>query len=290
MKGVLMHAPKRIADRTAAEALEHNREHSSEQERKGRMWTVLVVAAGALLIVTVLAGCSNSSPGNTIVAAGSATVVASPDTITVIGKATVSSAPDEAILTLTVESDGADPGASMNDNSAAVTAVVERLKAESVGDAAIDTANVSVYPVRTYNPETGEEKLTGYRAQNSIRVTLSDLEQIGKVLSAAVEAGANIVSGPVWKLSDDTAAVRDALKQATENARAKAEALAEAQGVGLGNVLMMNENSVVQPVYPSYSGIYDMRVEAAGMVAETPISAASLDVTATVTVTYVLER
>jgi uncharacterized protein YggE len=285
-----MYKWKRVAIRTTAETPEREQKGSSGHEHKGRTGTAITVTATIFLMVMVLAGCSNSSPGNTIVAAGPATAVASPDTITVIGKATVSSAPDEAVLTLTVESDGADPGTSMNDNSAAVTAVLERLKAEGVDDASIETANVSVYPVRTYNPETGEETLTGYRAQNSIRVTLSDAEQVGKVLSAAVEAGVNILSGPVWKLSDDAAAVRDALKQATDNARTKAEALAEAQGVTLGNVLMMNENSVVQPVYPSYSEMYDMRAGAAGTVADTPISAASLDVTATVTVTYVLER
>ena len=130
--------------------------------------------------------------------------------------------------------------------------VLDRLKSEGVAAEAIETTNVSVYPIRTYNPETGQETLTGYRAQNSVTVTLADAGQVGKVLSAAVEAGANIVSGPVWKLSDDTAAVAAALKKAVANARTKAEALAEAQGVKVGDVVMMNESSVDVPVYPVY--------------------------------------
>lgn len=281
---------QKVGKDAANEAPGQARKSSDGYCRKDKMGMILIAMALGLLMAALLAGCSVSSPGNTIVASGPASAVASPDTITVVGEATVSSAPDEAVLTLTVESDGVDPGASMNDNSAAVTAVVERLKEEGVDDASIETANVSVYPIRTYNPETGEEKLTGYRSQNSIRVTLSDAEQVGKVLSAAVEAGANIVSGPVWKLSDDTAAVADALKKATKNARTKAQALAEAQGVKLGDVVMMNENSVQQSVYPTYTDMYVTKDEAGGTVADTPISAASLDVTATVTVTYVLER
>jgi uncharacterized protein YggE len=216
-------------------------------------------------------------------------VVTSPDTITVIGEATVSSPPDEAVLTLTVETDGEDPGAAMNQNADAVNAVLDRLQREEVDESAIETANVSVYPIRTYHPETGQETLVGYRCQNSIRVTLAADDEVGRVLSAAVEAGANIVSGPVWKLSDDTTSVTEALRKATEKARAKAEALADAQGVGLGDIIMMSETNVQLPVYPLYESalIKDL---ASGGVSETPISPASLDVTATVTVTYELKR
>ena len=206
------------------------------------------------------------------------------------GRATVTSAPDEAVLTLTVESDGADPGASINENSAAVTAVVERLKDEGIDEADIETANVSVYAIRTYNPDTGQEKLTGYRSQNSIRVTLADAKQVGKILSAAIEAGANNVSGPAWRLADDDAAVAEALKKAVENARSKAEALAEAQGVDLGDVVMMSEQSVSVPYYPAAYDSALMKDSGGLSVADIPISAASLEVTASVTVTYAFEH
>ncbi|OFV80451.1 MAG: hypothetical protein A2W26_09420 [Acidobacteria bacterium RBG_16_64_8] len=213
----------------------------------------------------------------------------SPNTITVVGDATVSSAPDEAVLTLTIETDGDDPGTAMNQNAEAVTAVIDRLKQEDVEDGDIETANVSVYPIRSYHPETGKETLVGYRCQNSIRVTLADADVVGRVLSAAVEAGANVVSGPVWKLSDDTAAVTEALRKATEKARAKAEALADAQGVELGDVVMMTETNVEVPVYPMFESAL-MKDLASGAVSETPISPASLDISATVTVTYELKR
>lgn len=260
---------------------------------RGRGWRLLALGgliAVGILMALVVSGCGDSSDDVTVAtgitppaAAGSA------NTITVTGKATESSAPDEAVLTLTVESDGIDPGASLNANAASVQKVLDRLKSEGVAAEDIETTNVSVYPIRTYNPDTGQETLTGYRAQNSVTVTLADAEQVGKVLSAAVEAGANIVSGPVWRLSEDTAAVTAALKKAVANARTKAQALAEAQGVKVGDVVTMNESNVDLPVYPIYAS-YAADSARAGGVMETPISAASLDVTATVTITYVLDR
>jgi uncharacterized protein YggE len=259
-------------------------------QRPGARSTILLAIATlvAALLALGLGGCSDS-PRSTVVASGSVGAVSSPDTITVIGEATAKSAPDEAVITLAVESDGKDPAAAMNKNSAAVSSVVERIKREGVVDGDIETTNVSVYAIRTYT-DTGQEKLTGFRATNSILVTLSDTKQVGKVLSAAIEAGANNVSGPVWQLSDDEKAVAEALKKAAQNARQKAEVLADSLSVDLGDVIMMSENSVRVPVYPVYAGLADAKAGAADFVAETPISAGSLDVTAMVTVTFALKK
>ena len=111
------------------------------------------------------------------------------------------------------------------------------------------------------------------------------------MLAASLETGATNVSGPVWMLTEDSAAVTEALSKAVVNARVKAEALAGAQGVKVGEVIMMNEGNVEVPftqVYAEYAT--DLKAFARGAVTEPPISAANLDVTATVTVTYVLVR
>jgi uncharacterized protein YggE len=255
---------------------------------KGPRWSVLSIGALVMTVLLLsLVGCSDS-PGTTVVASSPASAISSPDTITVLGEATVESAPDQAAVTLAVESDGDNPAAAMNKNATVVADVVERLKSEGVKDSEIETTNVSLYAVRTYT-DTGEEKLTGYRATNSVVVTVSDASKVGKLLSAAIEAGANSVSGPVWQLSDDDAAVAEALKKAAQNARQKAEALADSLGVDLGDVIMMSENSVQIPVYPMYAESLSSK-DSGGSVAATPISAGTVDVTATVTVTFVLKR
>jgi uncharacterized protein YggE len=83
------------------------------------------------------------------------------ETIMVIGTATVKSAPNEAVLNLSVEADGVEPGLAANADSAAVRGVIDRLTAEGVEDADIETANVSVHPIRTCDPR-GRGRTAGY--------------------------------------------------------------------------------------------------------------------------------
>ncbi len=243
----------------------------------------LTVGVGLALFV---AGCGDESGA----AATGAGVAGSSNTVTVTGKAVVSAMPDEVEVTLTVEQDAATPQAAMDSASKTAQRVVDRLKAEGIQDSAIETQNVVLYPVRTYDPNTGKETLAGYRAQNSVTVTLSDAATVGKVLAAATETGVTTISGPVWRLRDRDATVNEALKQAVANARTKAESLAAAGGVQVGEVLMISESGVDIPDNPPvYWRAYDMKAEA-GQVTEPPINPTQLDITATVTVTYALRK
>ncbi|HLA82815.1 MAG TPA: SIMPL domain-containing protein [Thermoleophilia bacterium] len=263
----------------------------------GRRIFGLIGALAVLLGIgaaTFIAGCADGEKSDTSTAPTTAQTqqlgaIVNRDTITVIGKAKVTSAPDEAVLTLSVENDGADAAKALDVNSQSTQKVIDRLKAEGLEDSAIETANVTVYPIRTYDPKTGKESLTGYRAQNTVTVTLKDALKVGKVLAAAVETGATNITGPEWRLSEDSAAVTEALKKAVANAKTKAEAVAEGQGIKLGDVIMMNEGGVEVPIVPVYSDLRLTAAEAA-KVAEPPISPATLDITATITVTYSLSR
>jgi uncharacterized protein YggE len=249
---------------------------------------------GSIAAVFLVGGCSSGSDETSRTEAATTGIVAATGaahTITVQGTGKVSAAPDEAKITLTVENDATEPGAVLDANSQAIQKVLDRLRSEGVEDAAIQTASVSVYPIRTYDPQTGKESLTGYRAQNSVTVALKDEAMVAKILAVSVETGATNVSGPVWRLTEDNAAVVEALKKAAATAQLKAQALAEAQGVKVGQVVMMSEGTVDMPVLPVYMGMA-IREEAAdtAAISEPPISAGTLDVTATVTITYALVR
>jgi hypothetical protein len=240
-------------------------------------------------LVALMAGCGDDAEETGVLTVEPAAAGA-PDTITVTGKGTVTSAPDEAVLTLTVESEAPEPGAALDANSQATGKVMERLKVEGVEETVIETSSVSLYPIRAYDQQTGKESLTGYRAQNTVTVTLTDALTVGKVLAASVEAGVTNVSGPVWRLAEDNVAVTEALKKAVADAIDKAEALADAQGVKVGEVVAISESSVERPVIPIYTDVYAAEGAGADKVAEVPISAATLDVTATVMITYALVR
>ena len=167
-----------------------------------------------------------------------------------------------------------------------MAAVLARLKAEGIQDSMIETANVSVMPNVTYNPQTGEQKVEGYRAQNTAMVTLKDLSMVGKVFSAATEAGANNVTGPQWGLSESNGATKESLVQAVAVARSKAETLAAAVGLKLGDVVVITETGTVTPpvMYES--------VKAAGdsAVTEPPVNPMKIQVSSNVTITYRLTK
>ena len=249
-----------------------------------------LVSASALMLlalVAVLAGCG----GKASEATGSATLLTgagAANTVTVNGDATVTSAPDEAVIVLTVENDAATAPAAMDATSAQSNQLLAKLKSVSIEDSAIQTSSVTLYPVRTYDPTTGKETLTGYRAQNSVKVTLKDAPTVAKVLAAGVETGVTQVSGPDWRLREDSQAVNEALKQAVAHARAKADTLAAAAGASIGEVISISEGSVQVPV-PIYSLSAGAATDSA-KVAEPAVSSGTLDVTATVTITYSLKR
>jgi uncharacterized protein YggE len=253
-------------------------------KRRTILYGVLAVALVALPLA--LAGCGGDLSSATPSAAPAASAGAA-NTVTVNGQATVTSPPDEAVVVLTVENDAPNPDDAMNATSVQSKQMLDRLKSDGIPDSAIQTSSVTLYPVRTYDPTTGKETLTGYRAQNTVQVTLKDAPTVAKVLAAGVETGATLVSGPDWRLKNDSQAVNDALTKAVANARTKAETLAKAEGVALGEVLVMNEGTVQTPVSPIYqaAGAAD-----SSKVVQPPVSSGNLDVTASVTITYALKH
>jgi len=255
--------------------------------KKKALLLIAVLAAALALIGLLLAGCGGTSAQEGTQTAGASDSLI--NTIIVSGMGKVTTLPDEATVQVSVENDGATAAEALDANSKDMQKVLDRLKAEGIADKAIETANVVVYPNRYYDQQSGQEKTTGYRAQNTVTVTFTDLALIGNVYAAMTEAGADTVYGPSWQLSEDNPAVTTALTRAIANARMKAEAIAADQGAQLGESLIISESSASQ-IYP----IYDKRAAAEeGMdssVTPPPINPENMEVTASVTVTYRMNR
>jgi len=253
---------------------------------RGRTRPGMLALLGVLALASLglaLSGCqSDNAP-----AEGSTVASTQPiDTITVTGTGKATVMPDEAVVSVAVENDADTASAALDANSKQMQKVLDGLKAAGVKEDQIETSNVVVYPNRRYDQQTGQETLVGYRASNSVTVTMTDMTQVPVVYKAATEAGANNISGPSWQLSDDNQAVNQALAKATEDALSKAQALAAAAGVKVGEVMVLNEGTSTPPI------IYGMpeAAKAADSVAPPPVNPSTIDVTATVTATYRLQR
>lgn len=247
----------------------------------------LAVGLAALLVFAgaFAAGCGATSP-QTGEAPGSNALV---NTIVVSGTGKVTTLPDEASIQVSVQSEGTTANQALDQNSKDMQKVLDRLKAEGVKDTDIETSNVVVYPNRHWDEKKGQETTTGYRAENTITVTFTDLSVIGDVFAAAVEAGADNVYGPTWQLSEDNPAVATALTRAIANAEAKAQAIAADQGVKLGEAIIISESSASTPM-PVYDRMASPEAAVDASITPPPITPANMDVTASVTVTYRMTR
>jgi uncharacterized protein YggE len=86
-----------------------------------------------------------------------------------------------------------------------------------------------------------------YRVSNMVQVTIRDLNTVGDIIDAAVAAGANNVWGVTFGLEDTEALEAQAREKAVANARARAESLAELNGVAVGDVIHISEIVGAQP-------------------------------------------
>jgi uncharacterized protein len=138
--------------------------------------------------------------------------------------------PDRAQFSFGVQAQARTASAALEAADAQLARVVAALRQAGVAAADIQTDQLSLSP-RT-NDEGAE--ILGYMAVCSVSVRLRDLDRAGAVVDAAVGAGANQVYGPSLVRSNQDALYRSALRAAYADARAKAQALADAAGVTLG--------------------------------------------------------
>jgi uncharacterized protein len=205
---------------------------------------------------------------------GAAAAADTENTITVSGNGMVTTVPDRASFGFTVETRAATAAAALAQNATQTRAVIAAVKGAGVADDDVQTAQVSLMP-QTSNDGTS---ITGYVAANTITAKIRDLARAGRVIDAAVGAGATSVSGPSLFKGDTDALYREALKNAVADARTKATALAAAANQTLGHVQSIVEGGATP--LPVAIG------KATPDAGSTPIEPGTTEITATVTVTF----
>jgi uncharacterized protein YggE len=94
----------------------------------------------------------------------------------------------------------------------------------------------------------GAQRPNGFIARNSIRVTVSHIETVGRVIDAGLAGGATQVSVTQLGPTDSNDARRRALALAVADARRDAEAMAAAAGGTLGRLISLTSNSSSMPM------------------------------------------
>jgi len=256
-------------------------------------WTTRITAAG--LAVTSLVSWGLASAGRAAAQEPPPASPSIPQTISVVGVGEAAGSPDMAFVQLGVETRDPDIRTALGQADERMNAVRDALAGQGIAADDIQTTNYNVYqelygtPLPPPTPSDQAESTTQpaenlgvYVVSNIVQIKVRQIDQVSAVIQAALDAGANRVYGLTFGLEDTTALENQARQAAADNARQRAEALASAFGVTLGNVIAISEGGASAPPYLP-SARFDMKA-ASGPV----ISQGQLSVTLQIVVTFAL--
>lgn len=140
----------------------------------------------------------------------------------VTGQAVVRAVPDQATILFEVVREGqsAEPlKRTVDEVVAKVIAAAEGLGIETRD---IQATNTMVQPNYRHDRDTGEQSMEGITVRRSIEILVRSLEQYPKVVDAALSAGVNQMGQISLSLSDPAKAEEQAIREAVDDALAKA--------------------------------------------------------------------
>jgi uncharacterized protein YggE len=199
--------------------------------------------------------------------------------ITVMGEGKASAEPDVAMVTIGVETRSLTAKGAADANKERMAAVMGALQGAGIADEDIQTVDYSIRPEIDWDAE--EDRVIGYVVTNSVLVDIRRTDQVGDVLDAVTEAGANNIYGVEFTFDDPTELREQARADAIADAQSKAQALANLAGLSLGKPRIISESFIEQP--PFYMDRVYAAAEAGGGV---PVSPGQLEVTVQVQVTF----
>lgn len=204
--------------------------------------------------------------------------------ITVTGEGLVAAIPDLAYVSIGVSQQAETAGLAMAAMSSGMTAVMAQLDAAGIAVTDIQTGQLTLDPLydSSSNDGTATPAVTGYVATTMVEVRVRDLAQVGLVLDAAIQDGANRLGGIRFDLANRAPALDEARRRAVADAQGRAALFAEASGVALGALLTLTEQSA----YVNPMPMFDARMEGASM--EVPVAGGEVSLQAMVTMVYAI--
>ncbi len=207
-------------------------------------------------------------------------------TVNVTGSGQAYLVPDIAYIYVGVHTEKPTASEAMSENNAQTEKMIDALKDFGVNAKDIRTTNFSIWPMDKYDPATGMpsgEKT--YSVDNTVYVTVRDLDKLGDLLDTVVAAGANTVNSVQFDVADKVEAIKNARAEAVKDAEAQAQQLAAAAGLSLGEIQSIGfYDNQPTPLFEGKGG------GGADVAASTvPIQPGQLTFSVTVNVTYAIK-
>jgi len=194
-----------------------------------------------LIICALLAGVM--TPGY------AATADKSSSTISLTGQAKIATTPNVASFSVGITTVGTSVDLARTENERIMGRVIDSLIAQGIERKKITTSQFSLQPL--YNNESrdnGAQSISGYRLQNNVTVVVEELPTLGTLIDSAFQAGANKFYGLRFGLKNDNGIKDELLRKAVQDGRRKAQIIADALGVTLGQPLSVSETGNYTPM------------------------------------------
>jgi len=180
-----------------------------------------------------------------------------------------------------------DKATAVNEVNSKMTVLVKAVKDFGIKEADIQTQQASVYQDNFWYVEGGVSKSRKgqWTANNSIEITLRNVDRAQQLTDLLNTSGATNVYGPNFRMDDTNQAEKSLYAVAMKDAMDKADIIARASGRKLGRVLTVSDNgSSSNIVYPMMA-----RTDMAGGAVPAPVEAGSTTLTKNLTVSFELE-
>lgn len=212
------------------------------------------------------------------------------NTVTVQGISQIKATPDLVTVYFSIETTSESAVDAKDKNAVISDAVVTNLLKLGFERKDIVTENFNVYP--EYNWNNGIQDIKDYKASNNVKVEMStsDTGKIGDTIDAGVNAGA-LISYINFELSQDkqNEYKAQALKQASEDARIKADSVASGLGKSVGKLVSVSVNSFDYSPWRLYDNSAMVTGATEAKTATTSIQPGSQDINAQVSAIFSLK-
>ena len=157
-------------------------------------------------------------------------------TLNVTGTGRVQAAPDEAVIHLSVMTDGKTAAEATANNAKRTQGVIDAVTSQP--NHGVTTSGLSVSPIVSYDPNTSAGTITGFRATNGVEVK-TKIGYAGQIYDAGIEAGANQSSGISFRIQNEAPYREEALRLAVGAAYREAKIVA-----GTANLEILGPQSI----------------------------------------------
>ena len=213
----------------------------------------------------------------------SAAFAAEEPVLAVDGRGSASIAPDQAVVTVGVVSRARSASQAQAENAQKSIAITQALKQLGVAGSDIKSQNFSFQP--DYRTDDRSHAISGYTASHYLQINVRDIAKAGKIVDTALQSGANEVHSLRFSVSNQSTVRKEALGKAINDARNKADIIAQGLGCRIIGI-----KSVSESTGSIESRSYNMNMLAAAKTVDTSFEPGMLTLDANVHIEYLLSR